>query len=90
MIGRLRDLIRRALTKRRVVSVGADRKVRVKEDPPSDQFTLIVALMVVFFVGLSALQVVHMLIFRAWNEAIFSGIMLIVGTIVGAVWGRSK
>jgi len=25
----------------------------------------------------------------AWNDAIFNGIMLVVGTIVGAIWGKN-
>jgi hypothetical protein len=62
----------------------------VAEDVPSDRFVLIVALMIIFFAGLMALEVAHMLVFGAWNEAIFNGVMLIVGTIVGAVWGRSE
>jgi hypothetical protein len=31
-----------------------------------------------------------MLLFGSWNDVIFNGIMLIVGTIVGAVWGRQS
>ena len=25
----------------------------------------------------------------SWNDVIFNGIMLVVGTIVGAVWGKT-
>jgi len=89
-LGRLGDIIRRALTRRRAASVGVDRRVRVKEEPPSDRFVLIIVLMVIFFAGLLALEVVHMLAFASWNDVIFNGIMLIVGTIVGAVWGRQE
>jgi hypothetical protein len=31
-----------------------------------------------------------MVVMGSWNEIIFNGIMLIVGTIVGAVWGRQE
>jgi hypothetical protein len=31
-----------------------------------------------------------MLLMGSWNEVAFNGIMLVVGTIVGAVWGRSQ
>ncbi len=82
--------LRRLLTRRTVSEVGASRRVRVAEDVPSDRFVLIVALMIIFFAGLVGLEVAHMLVFGAWNEAIFNGVMLIVGTIVGAVWGRSE
>jgi uncharacterized membrane protein YjjP (DUF1212 family) len=46
--------------------------------------------MIVFFVGLVALQVAHMIVLGKWNEAIFNSIILIVGTIVGAIWGRNE
>jgi hypothetical protein len=26
----------------------------------------------------------------SWNEVVFNGIMLVVGTIVGAIWGRQN
>jgi hypothetical protein len=68
---------------------GSGRRVRVQEELPSDRFVLIVGLMVLFFVGLVGLEMVHMVWMGAWNDVIFNGIMLVVGTIVGAVWGKS-
>jgi len=41
-------------------------------------------------VGLVGLEVIHMAFLGTWNEAIFNGLMLVVGTIVGAVWGRGQ
>jgi uncharacterized membrane protein YjjP (DUF1212 family) len=64
--------------------------VRVLEEEQGDRFTLIVALMIVFFVGLIGLEISHMLMMGSWNEVVFNGIMLVVGTIVGAVWSRSQ
>ena len=46
--------------------------------------------MIVFFAGLLALEVVHMIFMGSWNDVIFNGIMLVVGTIVGAIWGRNQ
>ncbi|MCX6648573.1 MAG: hypothetical protein NTV61_04200 [Candidatus Bathyarchaeota archaeon] len=46
--------------------------------------------MIVFFVGLISLEVMHIAFLGAWNEAIFNGLMLVVGTIVGAVWSKSQ
>jgi hypothetical protein len=46
--------------------------------------------MIVFFVGLSLLEVIHIVFLGSWNEVVFNGIMLVVGTIVGAVWGRQN
>jgi len=71
------------------VPSGRTRKVQLNEQVPSDRFVLIVGLMVLFFVGLVGLEVVHMIWMGSWNDVIFNGIMLVVGTIVGAIWGRS-
>ena len=82
--------LRRALVRRRTLEVGPVRKVRITEDYPSDRFMIIIALMIVFFVGLSLLEVIHIVLLGSWNEVVFNGIMLIVGTIVGAIWGRQE
>jgi len=90
LLGPLRSLLRRGLTRMVVREGSASRRVLVQEDVPSERFTLIVALMIVFFVGLVGLEIAHMLLMGSWNEVAFNGIMLVVGTIVGAVWGRSQ
>jgi len=82
--------LRKALIKRVVDYTGSDRRVRVTEEEPSERFVLVIALMIVFFVGLATLEVVHILLLKSWNEAIFNGIMLVVGTIVGALFGREN
>lgn len=82
--------LKRKLTKRVITEAGKTRRVRISEEAPSDRFVLIVALMIIFFAGLVGLEMVHMIWMGTWNDVIFNGIMLIVGTIVGAVWGRSE
>ncbi len=89
-LGCLRRFIGRGATRLVYVEATGERKVRLLEDTPQDRFTLIIALMIVFFAGLVSLEVVHIAFLGAWNEAIFNGLMLVVGTIVGAVWGRSQ
>ena len=90
MSNRLTNWLKDRLTVRKAASVGVDRKVRYLEQAPSDRFVLIIALMIVFFAGLLSLEVAHMLVMGTWNEVIFNGIMLVVGTITGAVWGRQE
>lgn len=81
-------MVRSALGRRSVTSSGPARRVRLSEEPASDRFVLIIGLMVLFFVGLVGLELVHMIWMGEWNDVIFNGIMLVVGTIVGAIWGR--
>ena len=86
----LKRLIRRGTTTRIVTETdGKGRRVRVQEEPASERFVLIVGLMVLFFVGLVGLEIVHMVWMGSWNDVIFNGIMLVVGTIVGAIWGKN-
>ncbi len=86
----LKRLIRLGTTKKKLEEIdGKARRVRVQEAPPSDRFVLIIGLMVLFFVGLVGLEIVHMIWMGSWNDVIFNGIMLVVGTIVGAIWGKN-
>lgn len=77
------------LTTKNIESTGHTRRVQLIEDVSSDRFVLVVGLMVLFFVGLVGLEIVHMVWMGQWNDVIFNGIMLVVGTIVGAIWGRN-
>ena len=81
------DWLREALTRRPIVAVGPDRRERMAEEPPPERFVLSIALMIVFFVGLVALEVAHMAFLDEWNGTIFDGIMLIVGGLIGALFG---
>ncbi len=84
------DWLKRGLTKRRMRSVEAARRVTMEEEVPSDRFIISIALMIVFFVGLVALEVVHMIVFQAWNDIVFNGIMLIVGSLLGSLFGYKE
>jgi hypothetical protein len=86
----MRRWLRKALANRRIDSAVDDRRIRVREEPPPERFVLIIELMIIFFVGLAILEVVHILALGSWNDTIFSGIMLVVGTIVGALFGRNE
>ncbi len=89
MFRSIKIALRRALTRVKTSPEGSTRRVRIEEEAPSDRFILVVALMIVFFAGLLGLEVVHMVWMGTWNDVIFNGIMLVVGTIVGAVWGKT-
>lgn len=89
MFASLKTYIKTKLTRRQVNQTSTGRRVQLQEDAPSDRFVLVIALMIVFFVGLIVLELVHMVLLGTWNEVVFNGIMLIVGTIVGAIWGNT-
>lgn len=84
------ERLRNVLTKRSLRSTDMTRRVTMEEDPPSDRFVISIALMIIFFVGLVALEVVHMFVFKAWNDVIFNGIMLIVGSLIGSLFGYKE
>ena len=84
------DWLKRGLTKRRMRPVETARRVTMEEEVPSDRFIISIALMIVFFVGLVALEVVHMIVFQAWNDIVFNGIMLIVGSLLGSLFGYKE
>jgi len=73
----MRNAIRRALTK----------TVRVKkrdiELPPSEHVVWMVTFASVSLIGLTVLEVLHMIYFHAWNSEIFSAIIGLIGTITG-------
>lgn len=90
MLKRLKSFLRDALTRKKVVGSGVGRKVRLNEEAPSDRFVIVIILMIVFFVGLVGLEVAHMVWLGSWNDVVFNGIMLVVGSIVGVVWGKTQ
>ena len=73
----MRSLIRRALTK--TVRV----KKREMELPPSEHIVYLITFSIYAFIGLTALEIVHMLYFGSWNSEVFSAITGLIGTITG-------
>jgi len=73
----LRNLIRRALTRTMRV------KKREMKLPPSEHIVWMVYFASVSLIGLTALEVLHIVYFHAWNSEIFSAITGLIGTITG-------
>jgi len=80
---RLKNIIRKALTKTVVVQVGARKKQKRVQVLPSEQIVYLVYFAIAAFVGLTALEIVHMVFFGVWNSEIFSAITGLIGTISG-------
>ena len=83
------DWLRRALVRARPLQGERfERRVSVEErTPPPERFVLSVALMIVFFVGLVALEIAYMFFMGEWNDVVFNGVMLVVGSLIGALFG---
>ena len=88
----IKGIIKRGLMKRKKLETDdyRSRRIRYVEDEASDRFTLIILLMIIFFIGLLSLEMFHIALLGSWNDLIFNGIMLVVGTIVGAIWGNQQ
>jgi len=80
---RLKNIIRKALTKTVVVQVGTRKKQKRVQVLPSEQIVYLVYFAIAAFVGLTALEIVHMIFFGVWNSEIFSAITGLIGTISG-------
>jgi len=76
------------LTKTVVVQVGARKKQKRVQVLPSEQIVYLVYFAIAAFVGLTALEIVHMVFFGVWNSVIFSAITGLIGTISGIFIGQ--
>jgi thiosulfate reductase cytochrome b subunit len=74
----MRDYIRKALTK----------KHGRTEIPPSQRLVLGIQFAIVALLCLTGLEIAHMVVVRAFSSEIFAAISLVVGTILGAVFGQ--
>lgn len=60
------------------------KKLEKVQLPPPETLVYGVALTLVFFAGLVVLEIVHMVVFHKWNDAVWNAISLIVGVLIGA------
>jgi hypothetical protein len=71
-------MIKRALTRRRG-------KVEI---PPSQRLVLGIQFAIIALVCLTALEIAYMVVVRAFSSEIFAAITLVVGTILGSIFGQ--
>lgn len=57
------------------------------EVPPSERLVSAIYLAIATLSGLTILEVVHMIFLGSFNEAIFSGIMGLVGSLISILVG---
>jgi len=76
------DLIRRALTRKRVS------RGRVIQEEPNEKLVWGVKFAIGMTVCLSVLEVAHMVFMGSWNGEIFATISMLSGTITGIFVGQ--
>lgn len=83
----MRDVVKQALT-RTIAHKGPRGKEQIIIIPPNPKLVLGVKFSIGMSVCLSVLEIAHLIVLRSWNSEIFSGIMLIVGNILGIFLGH--
>lgn len=78
--------IKKALTRR--LTVKGPRGKRHIEVEPSDNVVYLVTFSIYAFMGLTALEVIHVIYFGRWNSEIFAAISGLIGTITGIFVGQ--
>ena len=73
--------IKKALTRR--LTVKGPRGKRQIELPPSQHIVYLITFSIYAFIGLTALEIIHMIHFGSWNSEVFSAITGLIGTITG-------
>ncbi|KPV63328.1 MAG: hypothetical protein AOA65_1336 [Candidatus Bathyarchaeota archaeon BA1] len=77
----MKDPIRQALT-RNITERKRGREMRV-QIPPSDRLLYAVYFSIGMVACLTALEIVHLIILKAWNGEVFAAIAGLIGTITG-------
>jgi len=84
----LRAWIRRALTRARWVQGPHAKKLVRLEEPPPERLVLAVQFCMVAVAGLFAVEIVSMVVLKAWNGEVFAAITGLIGTITGVFLGH--
>ena len=85
MISLLRRVLTRTLT---VAETGEGKEAEKFQIPPNPALLYGVTVAIIFFIGLIILEAAYMFTFHEWSSEIFSAIMFVAGTVVGAFFGR--
>jgi len=84
----LTEIIRKALTKTEVRRVGKGKKIERVELPPSECLVYGLYFAFLALTALTILEALHIVFLHSFSNEIFSAIMLVVGTILGAFFGQ--
>lgn len=73
---------------RKILERPVKRGKKTVKEPPSELLIWIFKLLIIFFIGLVTLEIIYMIIFKAFSTEIWTGIMMIIGSILGLITGR--
>jgi len=83
----LRDLIRKALTKTVSVKEGS-KKAKQIEIEPSDRLVYGMYFAIIALISLTILEATYIYVLHNFSNEIFAAISLVIGTILGAFFGK--
>ena len=76
------DIIKRALTRRRI------QRGRMIVEAPTERLVYVVWFAVAMVVCLTALEIVHLAFMHVWNSEVFAAITGLSGTVLGIFVGQ--
>jgi hypothetical protein len=78
------DLIKRALTRKRV------QRGRLVQEEPNQKLVYVVKFSLGMTVCLAAVEIAHLAILRTWNSEVFAAITGLIGTVTGIFVGSKS
>ncbi len=85
----MKDIIKRALTRRAAIPDGRGNTTEL-EIPPNQKLVFGIYFAITALAALTALETTYMVVFHNFNNELLAGIMLIVGTILGAFFTQKS
>jgi len=83
----LRDLIRKALTKTISVKEGRNKAKQIQIEP-SDSLVYGMYFAIIALISLTILEATYIYVLRKFSNEVFAAISLVIGTILGAIFGQ--
>jgi len=83
----MKDIIKKALTRRITVKDARNQPVTL-EVSPDQKLVYGIYFALAALIALTTLETTYMLVFHSFNTEILAGVMLIIGTILGAFFGQ--
>ena len=80
--------IRKLLTRKTVKLQGKRRTLRIEDEEPEDKLVILTEFAIITIIVLSAVEIVHIIVLKQWNENVFYAVTGLIGTVTGIIIGR--